>query len=563
VNILGVSCYYHDSAACVVKEGRVVSAAQEERFNRVKNSPDFPSGAINYCVQSAGISFGDIDLVAFFEKPYLKFSRIVLSHLRAYPFSLRNFLQTTPHWLQERLIFPLVLEKEMAYKGRTLFIKHHLSHAASAFLVSPFDKAAILTCDGLGEWATMTRGRGQGRDIEVEKEIRYPHSLGLLYAAVTTYLGFRANRDEGKVMGLAAYGKSEYLDKFRQIIRTRPDGSFFIDESYFGFNRGTRMFSGRFVRMFGRPRREREPLEQRHYDMAASLQAFTEQVLVSAARDLHKSAGSDNLCMAGGVFLNCVANEKIKEETPFKDVFIQPAAGDSGGAMGAAIFAYNSVMKNPRRYVMENAYLGPGFTAPEIERALSGRGIAFRRLGRDEAAAYAAEKIAGGKIVGWFQGRMEFGPRALGNRSILADARDPNIKQKLNSRVKKRESFRPYAPSVLEEKAGDYFEMDGLSPFMLLAPRVKAGKAGVIPGVTHEDGTARVQTVSRKENPLFWSVIMEFDRLTGVPLVVNTSFNLRGEPIVRSPEEAADCYMKSGMDCLVIGNCVAEKAGGG
>jgi len=559
MNILGISCYYHDAAACLISNGKLVAAAQEERFSRIKNSLDFPINAINYCIQAGEITFSDIDCVVFYEKPFLKFSRVVISHLKAYPFSFKNFLETMPNWLKDRLITPLVLKKEIGYKGRVLFIKHHLSHAASSFLVSPFEKAAILTADGVGEWATMTYGVGQGNQITILKEICYPDSLGLLYTAVTTYLGFRPLRGEGKVMGLAGCGKSRYVDKFRKIVQVRPDGSFRLDQRYFGFNKGLRMYSVKFIRLFGRARSPEGKIEERHCDIAASLQQFIEEILVGIVRQLYNKTKNDNLCLAGGLFLNCVANHRILKETPFKNIFVQPAAGDSGGALGAALYVYNTILKNSRNYVMHHAYFGPDFSTAQIKMALLKHGLSFREINNQLLFKYIARELSQDKIIGWFQGRMEFGPRALGNRSILANPCNPDIKELLNSKVKKRESFRPYAPAVLEEKAQEFFELQHLSPFMLLAAKVRADKKNLIPGVIHVDGSARVQSVNKDANSKFWYLIKEFENITGVPILVNTSFNLKGEPIVCTPEDAIKCFQRSEMDYLVLENCVVEK----
>ncbi len=559
MNILGISCHYHDSAACLIKDGALVAAIQEERLNRIKNSAEFPLRSINYCVQAGGIAFGDIDHIGFYEKPFLKFSRVVLGHLRSWPFSLNNFLDTIPQWLQDRLIIPLTLEKETGFQGKTLFIKHHLSHAASAFLVSPFEEAAILTADAVGEWTTMACGCGRGNRIDILREARYPDSLGLLYTAVTTFLGFAAHEGEGTVMALASYGKPRYLDKFKEVVRLRPDGSFFVDDSFFGFNHGTRMFSAKFVRSFGRPRTPGGKLEERHCDIACSLQRFTEEAVINVARGLHHETGQDNLCLAGGLFLNCVMNNKILEGTPFRQIFVQPAAGDSGGALGVAAYIQHSILNGPRDHVMSHAYLGSGFTDLEIKRLLLSRDIRFAELDDADLFRFVANEICLNKIVGWFQGRMEFGPRALGNRSILANPCDPNIKAMINAKVKEREPFRPYAPAVLEERAGEFFELSGDSPFMLLAARVRSGKKDVIPGVVHVDGTARVQTVHKETNGRFWRLIKEFEAVTGVPVLLNTSFNLRGSPIVCSPEDAVDCFNKSGMDHLVLGNLVVSR----
>jgi carbamoyltransferase len=560
-NVLGISCHYHDAAACLLQDGEVAAAAQEERFSRVKNDPAFPIRAINYCLQAGGLSVLDIDHIAFYEKPYLKFSRVILSHLRAYPASLASFLEAMPSWLDERLALPLKFKDELSFEGTPFFVKHHLSHAASAFLASPFEKAAILTVDGVGEWATTACGVGEGRGIRMLKELHFPDSLGLLYTAVTAFLGFEALRGEGKVMGLASYGKPVYLDKLRRMAAVKPDGSFRMDPSYFAFHKDSRMYSRRFVEEFGPERAPGSELTERHHDIAASLQSFTEEVLLAMARHLHEQTRADNLCLAGGVCLNCVANSVVFEKTPFRDVFIQPCAGDGGGALGAAAYVCHSVLGHERKHVMEHAYLGPAYSSKEAERAVLNRGLGFKRLSEAELASHVAGRLSRGEIVGWFQGRMEFGPRALGNRSILADPRRPDMKELLNSKVKKRESFRPYAPAVLEERAAEYFEAKGFSPFMLLAARVREEKRALIPAVTHVDGTARVQAVSAKTNPAFRRLIEEFGRLTGVPMLLNTSFNLNNEPIVCTPLDALDSFQRSRMDCLVLEDLVVDRPG--
>lgn len=471
-------------------------------------------------------------------------------------------MDTMPRWLEDRLILPLVFKKELGFEGKTLFIKHHLAHAASSFLVSPFEEAAILTADGVGEWATTSRGFGKGNRIHIQKEIHFPDSLGLLYTAITTYLGFQALEGEGIVMGLAAYGEPVYIDKLKEIVTVRPDGSFRLDQRFFGFfNEGSRMYTPRFVKTFGSPRSPGEKIEKRHQDMAASLQKLTEEIVIQMARDLQTETKMEKLCLAGGLFLNCVANHKLLEETPFKEVFVQPAAGDCGGALGAAAYVYYDFLGNERNYVMTDAALGPEFSEEQIKRILRREGLDFQRMEYPVLAPYIAGKIARGEIIGWFQGKMEFGPRALGNRSILADPRNPGMKDLLNSKVKHRESFRPYAPLVLEEKAVEYFELKNLSPFMLLAPKVKADKRSLIPSATHVDGTARVQTVNKDTHPKLWRLIKEFEAITGIPSILNTSFNLKGEPIVCSPEDAIAGFLKSDMDCLVMENIVVERAG--
>jgi len=561
MNILGLSCFYHDSAACALKDGKIIAAAQEERFTRRKNTPDFPINAINFCIQAEGLTVSDIDYMGFYEKPYLKFARAVCNHLKSYPFSLKNFMDTMPGWLEDHLILPIIFKKELGFEGKTVFIKHHLAHAASAFLVSPFEEAAILTSDGVGEWATTTCGFGRGNQTHVQKEILFPDSLGLFYSAVTTYLGFPALEGEGIVMGLAGYGEPVYLDKLKEIVTVRSDGSFRLDQKFFGFfNEGSRMYTSRFVKTFGAPRLPGGEIEKRHSDMAASLQKLTEEILIRIARNLHTETKMSKLCLAGGLFLNCVANHKILEETPFKQVFIQPAAGDSGGALGAAAYVYHDFLGNKRNYVMTDAALGPEFSVDQIIRILRREGLDFKEMEYPVLVQYIARKIAQGEIIGWFQGKMEFGPRALGHRSILADPRNPDMKDLLNSRVKHRESFRPYAPLVLEEKAGEYFDLKDLSPFMLLASKVKAEKKTLIPSATHVDGTARVQTVNKDINPKLWQLVKEFEDITGIPSILNTSFNLRGEPIVCSPEDAVNDFLKSDMDCLIMENIIVEKS---
>ena len=559
MNVLGLSCHYHDSAACLMRDGRVVAAAQEERFNREKHCSDFPLQAINYCVEASGITFDEIDHVVFYEKPYLKLARVVLEHVRAYPRSFRHFVRSMPDWLGDRLAIPLVLDKELAYSGSVLFVKHHMSHAASTFLVSPFDEAAILTADGVGERACLTCGVGRGNHIEILEEQYYPNSIGLLYSALTTFLGFRANGGEGKLMGLAAYGEPRFRDAFDAFLRVRGDASFRLDERYFGFNRGDRMFGSRLIDLLGPPREPEAEVEQRHKDIAATVQAITEELLIGIANRLQERTGLDRLCLAGGVFLNCLTNHELLRRTPFERVFIQPAAGDAGGAIGAAAYVQHALLDAPREAPMEHAYLGPSFGAAPIRRCLTNAGESFRELDDDDLFPTVAKMLAANQVVGWFQGRMEFGPRALGNRSILGNPCNPEMQDILNRRIKKRESFRPFAPAVLQEHAREYFDLLDESPFMLLAPRVRPEMRDRIPAVTHVDGTARVQAVQRSTNPRLWSLVRAFGDLTGVPMVVNTSFNQRGEPIVCTPDDALACFRRSGMDALVMENFVVVK----
>jgi len=559
MNILGVSCFYHDSAACLIRDGKVIAAASEERFNRKKNCSDFPINAINFCLQAGGITVYDLDCIGFYEKPFLKFQRVVVSHLLGYPFSFGNFLATMPHWLKDRLIIPAIFKNELGSDAKVLFVKHHLSHAASSFLVSPFEEAAILTSDGVGEWATMTSGYCRGTSIKILKEMYYPNSLGLFYTALTTYLGFEALEGEGKVMGLAGYGKPVYIEKFKDMIAVREDGNYKIDQRYFGFNKGSRMYSRRFIKTFGEERKQDGLIDQRHCDIAASLQKFVEDILILIARNLYDSTKIDKLCLGGGVFLNCVANQKIIENTPFKELYIQPAAGDSGGALGVAAYLYHSVFKKPRVFPLKDVFLGPDFSSKQIKTTLINKGINFKEMEDTELSKHIAQKIQENKIIGWFQGRMEFGPRALGNRSILANPCNPKMKELLNSRVKGREGFRPYAPAILEERVGDFFEAKQFSPFMLISALVKEEKRNVVPAITHVDGSARVQIVSKETNPKFWSLIKEFDNLTGIPIVINTSFNLKGEPIVCGPDDALKDFLGTQMDVLVLNNFVLEK----
>lgn len=560
MNILGISCFYHDSSACLVQDGVPVAFAQEERFNRQKNTSVFPLKAINYCLQAGKISVADIDYIAFYEKPFLKFSRVIFSHIRAFPFSFPNFLRTMPHWLEDRLIMPLVVKRELGYAGKVVFIKHHFSHAASSFFVSPFEAAVVLTADGIGEWASTTVGQGKGNQITISKELQFPDSLGLLYTAITTYLGFEALEGEGKVMGLAGYAPADYVDTLKKTLFLKPDGSFCLDQRYYGFfNEGRRMYSSRLVKLLGKERKKGEPLEERHKAIASSLQQLFEEIIVRMARSLYEETRIPNICLAGGVFLNCVANAKILEQTPFQNIFVQPAAGDAGGALGAAMATHCSLLDQKRTYVMENAYLGPEFTHAQIHRAVVHSGVRYTEYSDKDFYPSVAQKIVQNNVVGWFQGRMEIGPRALGNRSILGNPCSLQIKDLINNKVKHREPFRPFAPVVLQEKAAEYFDIKVPSPFMLLAPAVRKDKQACLPAVTHCDGTARVQTVTEKSNARLYQLIKAFESLSGVPILVNTSFNLRGEPIVCTPEDAVQSFQKSQMDCLVIGNYILER----
>lgn len=559
MNILGISCYYHDSAVCLIKDGVVVAAVQEERFTRVKNTSDFPRNAINYCIQAGDITFSDIDYVAFYEKPYLKFSRVIFDHIFSFPFSYKNFIQNTPQWLQDRLILPLILKKEMGYEGKTVFIKHHLAHASSSYLVSPFEEAAIIVADGVGEYATTSYGYARNNEITILKEIHYPDSLGLIYSTLTAFLGFKVNSGEGTTMALASFGNPIYLDKFYEIIDVKEDGSFHLNTKYFGFNKGKSMYSKSFIKLFGQPRKKGTEYEQIHKDIAASLQLFIEQTLIKIANNIQRETGMTNLCVAGGVFLNCVANQKILEQTAFKNIFIQPGAGDAGSCIGAAMYLHNCILKNPRNYVMTHAYLGPEYSNEEIKRIVHNKNLKFTEYTEDELLPKVADLIHNMKTVGWLQGRLEFGPRALGNRSILANATNAESVKILNDRIKHREWFRPFAPIVPEERANEYFEMLNMSPFMLLAPKVKEHTRTLLPAITHIDDTARVQTVIKEHNPRLHKLLLEYEKLSGVPVIINTSFNLQAEPIVNKPEEAINDFLKCEMDALVLGNILIEK----
>ena len=561
MNILGISAFYHDSAAALLCDGKLVAAAHEERFTRKRHDPDLPKQATKYCLEAAGIAVGDLDYVVFYDKPFIKLERMLMTYLATFPRSLPSFTKAIPVWLKEKLWVPNQIREKLGYAGEVLFAEHHQSHAASAFLPSPFDEAAILTCDGVGEWATTTQGVGRGDSFELIHEIRFPHSLGLLYSAFTYYLGFKVNSAEYKVMGAAPYGKPKYAAKIlEEIVDLRDDGSFKLNMKYFAYDYGLTMTNERFARLFGHPRRDGESkLEEFHWDMAASVQHVTEEIVLSMVRDLHRKTGMKNLCMAGGVALNCVANGRIVREGPFEQLWVQPAAGDAGGALGAALFAYNAVLGKPRAFRMDHAYWGPAYSDDAIRGFLDARGAHYRTLPRDQMIRETARQLSEEQaVVGWFQGRMEWGPRSLGSRSILADARNRENWQRVNLKIKFRESFRPFAPAVLAEKASEWFDIDRESPYMLLVCQVRPGRD--IPAVTHVDGSARIQTVTRDTHAEFYDLIFEFDRQTGCPVIINTSFNVRGEPIVCSPEDAYRCFMRTEMDVLVLGNQILLKA---
>src|SRR5215472_808545 len=560
MNILGISCYYHDAAAALLRGGDLVAAAHEERFTRKRHDPDFPQRATEYCLAEAGIGTRDLDYVIFYDKPLVKFERILATYLATFPKSLRSFTKAIPVWMKEKLWVPQQIRKQLDYSGEILFAEHHQSHAASAFLPSPFEEAAILTLDGVGEWATATQGVGHGNYLELIREIRFPHSLGLLYSAFTYYLGFKVNSAEYKVMGAAPYGTPIYYDTIlKELVDLRDDGSFKLNMRYFAFDYGLTMTNQRFADLFGQPVRQSESaLEQFHWDMAASVQKVTEEIVLRMARDLHQRTGRENLCMAGGVALNCVANGRVLREGPFKRLWVQPAAGDAGGALGAALFAHNVILGNPRSFCMEHAFWGPHFSDREIRAFLDARGLPYKTLSRDEMVQETARRLDEDQAVGgWLQGRMEWGPRSLGSRSILADARNKENWKRVNLKIKFRESFRPFAPAVVAEKSAAWFELDRESPYMLLVCPVRGNRG--IPAVTHVDGSARPQTVTRVQHPEFYDLLAEFDRRTGCPVLINTSFNVRGEPIVCTPEDAYLCFMRTQLDLLVLGNQILDK----
>lgn len=561
MNILGISCYYHDSAAALVRDGQLIAAAEEERFNRQKHYNGFPQQAIAYCLREGGISINEVDYIGFYEKPLMKFSRILETVLGYWPLSYMQWLAGVPQWMTQKLNITKQIRSKLRTNRPVLCCQHHLSHAASAFLVSPFDRAAIISADGVGEWTTTAWGVGRGGDIKFHKEIRFPHSVGLLFSAITAYLGFRVNDAEWKVMGLAPYGQPTLVDKFHRIVDIKDDGSFRLDLRYFAHCYSTqRMFNRRWERHFGGPMRPREgELTDFHRDVAHSGQKVVEEIMVKMATHVQRQTGMENICLAGGVGLNCVANWRILQESGFKNIFIQPAAGDSGGALGTAFYIANSVLKIPRTFTMDHALWGPGFDDDEILATLRRAGAVYEYVDREEELLdRTSAMIAEGKVVGWFQGRMEFGPRALGSRSLLADPRNEKMKDIINAKVKFREAFRPFAPAVLKEHAHEYFDMpQGMdAPYMLLVPEVRREKRPVIPAVTHKDGTGRVQTVTEANNGRYYRLIRKFAERTGVPIVINTSYNVRGEPIVCTPADAYNTFVKTGIDAIVMGNYV-------
>ncbi len=585
MHILGISAFYHDSAACLVKDGKVFAAAQEERFTRKKHDPRFPGNAIDYCLKEAGITSKDLNYVVFYDKPFLTFERLLLSYLTVAPKGLRSWLEAMPLWLGKKLHIAKVIQKELGFDKEILFTEHHEAHASSAFYPSPFKEAAILTIDGVGEWATASYGFGKGKEINLLKELHFPDSLGLLYSAFTYFTGFKVNSGEYKLMGLAPYGEPCYKDLIlKELIDVKQDGSIRLNLSYFDFLGGLRMTNKRFSQLFsGDPRKPEAPITKREMDIAASIQVITEEIVLNMANHVYKETKLKNLCLAGGVALNCVANGRVLREGPFEKIWIQPAAGDAGGALGAALSVWHRYLNEERKTPEEQdsqrgSYLGPVFSNEEVKIFLKNNQYPYHLLPKKTRAYIIAKQIASGKILGYLAGRMEFGPRALGARSILGDPRSQETQSVMNLKIKYRESFRPFAPSVIKEKVSEYFETNEPSPYMLLVAKVKkercfsqpsSNELGIlerlnfkrsdIPAVTHLDYSARVQTVSQKDKPDYYSIISEFEKLTGYAVLVNSSFNVRGEPIVCTPEDTYKCFMRTKIDVLVMEDCILYK----
>jgi carbamoyltransferase len=584
MNILGISCFYHDSAACLLKDGKIIGAVQEERFTRKKHDFSFPKNAIHWCLNESQLGIEDIDFVVFYDKPWIKFERILETFLSYAPSGISQFFQALPLWLKQKLWIPELINKELGYRGKILFTEHHQSHAASAFYPSPFKEAAFLTMDGVGEWETASFGIGKDTDLELQYYLRFPHSLGLLYSTFTYYTGFKVNSGEYKLMGLAPYGEPKYtnliLDK---LIDIKDDGSFKLNMQYFGYCNGLRMTNWKFERLFGGPPRKPEArITQKDMDIAASIQEVTERIMLKMAQYVHKVTAQDKLCLAGGVALNCVGNGRILREGPFKEIWIQPASGDAGGALGAALFIWYKYLGNKRITDEKNDFqsgslLGPSYSDEHIENFLKKEGIPYRKLNYPDIPGIVSDLLIEGKVIGWFEGRLEFGPRALGSRSIIGDARNTQMQTKMNLKIKFRESFRPFAPTVLREEVSGWFELERESPYMLLVAPVKEDKRfpqeensakgfdklkiirSQIPAVTHVDYTARIQTIERKAHPLYYDLIDCFYKKTGCPVIINTSFNVRGEPLVCSPEDAFRCFMRTEMDFLMIGSFLLDK----
>ncbi len=585
MNILGISCFYHDSAACLLEDGLIIAAAQEERFTRKKHDFNFPANAISWCLKQGNIRVKDLDFVVFYDKPLLKFERILETSLSYAPSGIRQFIQAMPLWLKQNLWVPELIQKELGFKGKILFCEHHESHAASAFYPSPFKEAAFLTMDGVGEWETAGFGTGRGNNLRIEYYLQFPHSLGLLYSSFTYYAGFKVNSGEYKLMGLAPYGEPKYADLILdKLIDLKDDGSFRMDMRYFGYCNGLRMINRRFEKLFGGPARKPEDtINQKDMDIAASIQKVAEEIMLRMARYVHKITGQNNLCLAGGVALNCVGNGRILREGPFKNIWIQPASGDAGGALGAALLVWHKYLGNGRDADGINdkqsaSLLGPSYSDDEIEEFLKKEAAPYKKLAYADIPKVVSDLIIQGKVIGWFQGRLEFGPRALGARSIIGDARNTEMQSKMNLKIKFRESFRPFAPTVLREKASEWFDLKQESPYMLLVAPVRGEKRTQAPGfnnlkgfdklkvkrsqitaVTHVDYSARIQTVKREDNPVYYDTINEFYQNTGCPVIINTSFNVRGEPLVCTPQDAFRCFMRTEMDYLIMGCLLLDK----
>lgn len=586
MNILGISAFYHDSAACLVQDGKIVAAAQEERFTRKKQDFSFPLNAVRYCLEKGGIEAGDLDLIGFYDKPFIKFERILMTYLSYAPRGIQSFMKAIPLWIKQKIWTKELIRRELGCDCPILFPEHHESHAASAFFPSPFKEAAFLTVDGVGEWATTSYGIGKENGVRIHAEQHFPHSLGLLYSAFTYYTGFKVNSGEYKLMGLAPYGEPRFKDLIlSELIDVKEDGSFRLNLAYFDYCVGLRMINSRFEDLFGEPARKAESLlTQHHMDVARSIQEVTEEVMLRMARHVHRETGQRNLCLAGGVALNCVANGRILREGPFEDIWIQPAAGDAGGALGVALLLWHQHLGMPRlvdggRDLQHGSYFGPEFDRDALRSFLEEGQIPYRVVEEGHIPETVADLIAGQNVIGWFQGRMEFGPRALGGRSIIGDARSPRMQEVMNLKIKFRESFRPFAPSVTKERASDYFELDRESPYMLLVAPVREELRramlpdeeklfgidklnvvrSVIPAITHVDYSARIQTVSADDNRLYHDMIQRFDEKYGCPVIINTSFNVRGEPIVCTPEDAYRCFMRTDMDYLMMGVYLLDK----
>ncbi len=559
--ILGISCFYHDSGAVLLKDGKVVFAAQEERYTRKKQDEELPVNAIYKALDEAGITIDDVDAIGFYEKPLLKFfDRLLQTYFKTWPWGLMQYQKAMQDWMHKKLWTPQQIEKELGYKGKVFYIPHHESHAASSFYCSGFKDATTVTVDGVGEWATTTIGYGNDKDLDLKKEIHFPHSLGLLYSAITYYLGFKVNSAEYKVMGLAPYGEPKYMDEFRKLIEIKDDGSFKLNMKYFNYESGLRMTGKKIEKLFGQPTRKGESeLTQFHKDVAASLQKITEEAMLKICAYAKSICPSDNLCLAGGVALNCVANGEILRSGMFKEIFVQPASGDAGGALGVALSIWHKRYKGERQSRINNVYWGTAYSDEEIETFLKEENLPFEKLSEDALIDKVSGLMEGENVIGWFQGRMEFGPRALGNRSIIADARNKENWQKVNLKIKFRESFRPFAPTILEERVSDYFDLDRESPYMLLVADVRPDKRDKVPAITHVDGSARIQTINKSQNQKYYDLITAFEKKTGCPVIINTSFNVRGEPIVESPKDALNCFLNTYMDYLVLGNYLLSK----